>query len=217
MQCQCGKRRAKRACPALGHEICAVCCGTKRLVEIRCPPDCGYLTSARVHPPATLQRQHESDIRFLAPLVHQLSESQHHIFVLLQVVVRKHAAMTLPSINDQDVADAAGALAATLESAGRGIIYEHRPASLPAQRVLADLERFVRELVKEAPRAEREAAVALRALERVARSARSALEADDRAFLRLTERMLRPTAGRDPADSSPPDAPSTEPSRLILP
>ena len=43
----CGKRNARRACPALGHLICAVCCGTKRLTEIACPSDCGYLATAR--------------------------------------------------------------------------------------------------------------------------------------------------------------------------
>ena len=39
----CGERKAKRACPALNRHICAVCCGTKRLVEINCPADCVYL------------------------------------------------------------------------------------------------------------------------------------------------------------------------------
>src|SRR5262245_41334387 len=154
MQCQCGKRRAKRACPALGVEICAVCCGTKRLVEIRCPPDCGYVSSARVHPPAAVQAQPAPDVRLVAPLVHLLSEPQHRILILLQMVVSKHAGETIPSINDQDIVDAAGALASTFESAVRGIIYEHRPASLPAQRLLGDLEGLVHELLKEAPRIE---------------------------------------------------------------
>src|SRR4029079_6022625 len=47
----CGVRRARRGCPALGKQICAVCCGTKRLVEIQCPSDCAYLATAREHPP----------------------------------------------------------------------------------------------------------------------------------------------------------------------
>ena len=49
----CGARKARRACPGVGRDICAVCCGTKRLVEIRCPATCGYLQSARVHPAAS--------------------------------------------------------------------------------------------------------------------------------------------------------------------
>ena len=39
----CGKSKGKRACPALGGEICAPCCGKHRLVEIACPADCRWL------------------------------------------------------------------------------------------------------------------------------------------------------------------------------
>ena len=63
----CSTRPAKRRCPALHQDICAVCCGTKRLVEIRCPDDCAYLASARRHPAATVQRQHELDVALLLP------------------------------------------------------------------------------------------------------------------------------------------------------
>ena len=55
MRCPiCQTRPAKRQCPARGDMICAVCCGTKRLVEIRCPSDCGYLAS---RPPASAGRR----------------------------------------------------------------------------------------------------------------------------------------------------------------
>ncbi|MCK7478268.1 MAG: hypothetical protein M0C28_13315 [Candidatus Moduliflexus flocculans] len=33
----CRQRAARRRCPALDRDICAVCCGTKRLAEIRLP------------------------------------------------------------------------------------------------------------------------------------------------------------------------------------
>ena len=39
----CGKSKGKRACPALGGEICPACCGKYRLVEIACPADCKWL------------------------------------------------------------------------------------------------------------------------------------------------------------------------------
>ncbi len=39
----CGASKGKRACPALGGEICAPCCGKYRLVEIACPADCKWL------------------------------------------------------------------------------------------------------------------------------------------------------------------------------
>ena len=84
----CRRRRARRACPALGQQICPVCCGTKRLVEINCPADCSYLRSAHAYPPAVVQRQQEQDVRFLLPLVHDLSEPQHRIMFQLQAFLR---------------------------------------------------------------------------------------------------------------------------------
>jgi hypothetical protein len=40
---RCGKRRAKRHCPALDAPICSRCCGEDRLVRIDCPPTCPHL------------------------------------------------------------------------------------------------------------------------------------------------------------------------------
>lgn len=39
----CQSKSGKRRCPALDGLICPVCCGEKRLKEIRCPSDCRYL------------------------------------------------------------------------------------------------------------------------------------------------------------------------------
>ena len=39
----CSQRKGKRTCPALGGEICQLCCGKHRLAEIACPPDCRWL------------------------------------------------------------------------------------------------------------------------------------------------------------------------------
>ena len=41
---RCGRRKAKRRCPALGSDLCPLCCGRLREKEIRCPPGCPVLT-----------------------------------------------------------------------------------------------------------------------------------------------------------------------------
>src|SRR5437867_2016399 len=74
----CGQRKARRGCPALNQTICAVCCGTKRITEIACPADCGYLASAREHPAAVVRRQHERDLMAVLPTVRDLSARQQH-------------------------------------------------------------------------------------------------------------------------------------------
>ena len=70
----CGQRKARRACPALGKQICAVCCGTKRLVQIQCPLDWAYLATAREHPAAATIRQQQRDLALLVQFIRDLSE-----------------------------------------------------------------------------------------------------------------------------------------------
>ena len=131
----CRRRRARRACPALGYQICAVCCGTKRLREIRCPSDCTYLVSARTHPPAVVRRQQERDARFLLPIIDGLGRRQYQLFFVVQTTIHRLAETDEMPVNDDVVRDTAQALAATYETASKGIIYEHRPSSLPAERL----------------------------------------------------------------------------------
>src|SRR5436190_11672890 len=161
MKCPlCGRQKARRACPALGQQICTVCCGTKRLTEIQCPADCPYLASAREHPPAaTLRRQHR-DVGLLVNVMRDLNTSQSELFLLVLTFLTRHepaeqpgvpnagpsawdpnaAALGWERIVDDDVADAAAALAATFETASRGVIYEHRPSSRPAARLVTELK-----------------------------------------------------------------------------
>jgi len=208
----CGQRRGRRACPALGRQICAVCCGSKRIVEIACPPDCGYLSSARQHPPAVVQRRQEREGRFLAGVVHGLSETQYHLFLFLQMAVARHASQAVPSLVDRDVADAAGALADTAETAAKGIIYEHRSETLPAQRLAAELKAAI-ESLKTADQAPRDGDLlpALRATAQAAGGAAGAL-GGDRAYVELVGSLFTPTPEDETASAQGP-----EKSGLILP
>ena len=140
----CRERKPKRSCPAVGALICTVCCATKRLVEIQCPPDCVYLASARTHPPAIVQRRQERDVSFIVPLVADLTETQYRLLLMFQSATVKHAASAVPGVRDEDIAAAADAAAATLETARKGIIYEHQAVSVPAQRLTAEFSRHHR-------------------------------------------------------------------------
>lgn len=213
----CGQRRARRACPALGRQICAVCCGTKRQVEIACPPDCSYLSSARQHPAAVVQRRHEREARFLAGVVDGLSESQYRLFLFLQMAITGYAPQSIPALVDRDVAEAARAMADTTETAARGIIYEHQATSLPAQRLLTELKTAL-ETLRQNGRGPREGdlALALRCAERAASGAEAAL-GGGRAYLDLLGNLFRPAPGeKGPSEpAAAPPGPSS--SRLIIP
>src|SRR5687767_11858957 len=142
----CGQRKARRECPALAQTICTVCCATKRLVEIKCPGDCPHLAAAREHPAAVVKRQQERDVAMLLPTIRELTERQHQLFFLFHTAIARHTPDGFARVNDDDVADAAGALAATFETAARGVIYEHAPESMIASGLARDLRTMLEEM-----------------------------------------------------------------------
>ena len=218
----CNSRKAKRACPALGKQICALCCGTKRLVEIACPADCGYLSTARTHPPAVIQRQQDMDRSMMLPLLQGLSERQARLFLMMSALTAQHRAAGLQRLVDEDIAEASGALASTLETAGRGIVYEHQPASLIAARLMSEMKTTLDEVVKNAGSAlERDAAIALRRVEHGAKTMVAARASGahpglaDNEFQQLLARVLAPAPGTAAGEEA---EPATAPaSSIILP
>jgi hypothetical protein len=99
--------------------------------------------------------------------------------MLAQALILQHVKGVSPAPNDTDVADGVASVAATLETAAKGIIYEHRAVAIPAQRIADLVSAAIRDLVTRAgsdgARLERDAAKALRALERTAREAQKEL------------------------------------------
>jgi hypothetical protein len=209
----CGTRRARRGCPALGHQICAVCCGTKRLVQIACPSDCAWLASAREHPPAVAVRQQQHDVGVLLQVMRDFNERQSQLFLLISTFLLRYEAPELQPLIDDDVAEAMAALAATFETSSRGVIYEHRPASLPAERLVGRLKPLLLEAGQGGGTPfERDAAAVLRRVEDAVRDVRASSHDNRRAFIELVARVVR--KGDQPS-SPPPDQAAPPP--LIVP
>jgi hypothetical protein len=188
----CGTRRARRGCPALGQQICAVCCGTKRLTQIPCPADCAYLAVAREHPPAATVRQQQQDVEVLLQGMRDLSERQSQLFFVINRFLQRYEAPGLHAIIDDDVIEAVTALAATFETAARGVIYDHRPAGLPADRLVTALKPVIAAAGQHGGSAfERDAAVVLRRIGDAARERRTASQENSRAYLHLLGRVLK--------------------------
>jgi hypothetical protein len=208
----CGQRKARRACPALGATICPVCCGTKRLVDIKCPADCGYLASAREHPAAVVRRRQEHDVEQLLPTIRHLTERQYQLFFLFHTTIARFTPHGFARLADADVADAAAAIASTLETAARGVIYEHVPQGAPAQALATALKAVLAQVREQGAKVfDREAAIVLRAIEQGARgTVTSAAAATPTAYIDLVARLLDVTASAGPA-------PAPQASPLILP
>lgn len=207
----CRTRRGRRACPALGQEICGVCCGTKRLVEIRCPADCPYLATAREHPPAVQIRREQRDLSLVMELLRDLNQRQSELFFLIAAFLSRYEPPELHSLMDDDVAGAAAALAATFETAVNGVIYEHRAPSPPAERLAAALKPALTEAGEGGGTPfQRDAAVLLRRIADAAGRARDPDTHNPQAFVNLLARVIRKS---DDALPRTKDAPS----RLIVP
>jgi hypothetical protein len=225
----CGGSKAKRHCPALDRVICPTCCGTKRLVEIRCPASCGWLRSARVHPHAAQQRQQEQDATLVIPLIRGLDDGGYAVLMAClpaAVAFRKEAH---PAPLDSDLQAAAAALAATAETATRGVLYEHQAETAVAAR----LARAMSEPLAEAaaagiPRLDVSTAMAMRRVEEAVKDFRRAGEVAPDAYLGFLARVLKPRltdaqtgvdlgSGSDLLSPLPAGAPADDAPRILIP
>jgi hypothetical protein len=148
----------------------------------------------------------------LVELTRDYSDRQAAVFVLVNRTLLDLPSAGLDRLVDADVAEAAGALAGTLETAAKGLIYEQRPASLPAARVVDALRPVLARAGEGRGSAfERDAAFVLRGIERLARDLGQEGSAEGSGYVALVRR----TIGASPPESERPDA--TESPRLILP
>jgi hypothetical protein len=201
----CSKRPAKRACPALARDICPTCCATKRLTEIRCPSDCVHLDAAKKHPAAVVRKQQEQDLAVLiGAMGRRPSDMQLQLFFLVGSIIVRYRPDGLMTVADGDIADAAAAMAGTLEAAGRGVIAELPGGNPVSEGLRRQIDRFLADIGKSGgPSFGRQTAEVLRAVERGARHEAPGVGSDPTAYLALLTRILPPA----PEEASRPGSP----------
>lgn len=120
----CGKRRARRACPAVQGDICSLCCGAEREVSLSCPLDCDWLQEAHRHE-KPLQI---SDERALYPEVTVTEDflETHEELLLFSIHSLLQAALRTNGAIDVDVIAALQALIQTHRTLESGLVYETR-------------------------------------------------------------------------------------------
>lgn len=178
-----------------------MCCATKRLKEIACTEDCRYLDAAQRHPAAVVKRQIDADVTVLMATLGRLSEQQLQLFFLLQSMVISYKPEGLATLMDADVALAAGALAGSLETASKGVIFEESTASMVAEGLRRALKPVIDEVTKGGgARAEREVATVLRGIERGATHHGGHIPEGPTSYLDLVSRVFqqRPQKGPEP-------------------
>jgi hypothetical protein len=112
--------------------------------------------------------------------------------LLINAFFNRYQPPELQPLTDEDVAEAAAALASTLETASRGVIYEHRPASASAGRLATALKQVLDEAgVSSRSSVERDASVVLRRLREAVDGVRAQNPDNQRAYLSLISRVMR--------------------------
>jgi hypothetical protein len=149
----CSDRPGKRYCPAKGSQICAVCCGTKREVEIDCPASCPHLIAGR---------SYEAEKRIPDPELAYKVEKYSNDFVyryaaILDAISRSVVEERLksPWLVDNDVAEVYKSLGATMRTLSSGIYYETLPEGSVRISLFRRLKAQIDELMQPAPDADR--------------------------------------------------------------
>jgi len=121
------------------------------------------------------------------------------LFLLIATFLVKYESPELHPLIDDDVSEAMRALASTYETSVRGVIYDHRPASLPAQRVVSALKPLLADAGKSGGTAfERDVAVVMRRIEQAVADVHAFDRQNRRAFLDLLSRVIPSTDTTEP-------------------
>ncbi|MGE0460209.1 MAG: hypothetical protein AB7Q16_02455 [Vicinamibacterales bacterium] len=152
-----------------------------------------------------IRRQQEMDLTTLvASMGRRLSEPQLQVFFLLASAIVRHRPEAPVTLVDADVADAAGAMAGTVEAAGRGLIAEIAGASPVSEGLRRRLDALLADIGKGAgARFAGDAAEVLRGIERGARHEAPGVGDERDGYLTLLRRVLPPP----PAEARPASSP----------
>jgi len=143
----------------------------------------------------------------LLPTIRNLTGRQRELFFLFQTLIARHRPDGFAKLVDSDVAEAAAAVAATLETAAKGVIFEQAAATLPAQHLATEMKQLLAETRQHgATIYDREAAMVLRAIEQGARTSEGG-GGDGRNYLALMSRLLQSPGPSDGTTTETPASP----------
>ena len=144
--------------------------------------------------------------------VRDLNERQSQLLFLIVTYLVHYEAPELQPLIDEDITQATAAVAATFETALRGVIYEHPAGSPSAERLVNGLKPLLSKAEQGGGTAfQRDACVVLRRIEMAAAEAKKEGAGHRRAFLDMLGRLIQ-TRDRETAEPLPEEAP-----RVIIP
>jgi hypothetical protein len=121
----CSQRSGKRFCPAKAEKICAVCCGSKREIEIDCPSHCSYLRTGWNYE----AEKREPDVDLAAKINQFDDDFIYRMSPVLDALSTEVVSERFQSnwLVDNDLIEVYRALIATMKTLSSGIYYESVP------------------------------------------------------------------------------------------
>ena len=143
----CNSRKAKRYCPAKRNDICPVCCGEKRGIEINCPDDCKYFIEGNQYQQQKLthQRIRKDGAQTYVRRAELYTKSPQLFACIEYALVDAYSSNS--SIKNNDVYMALELIMKTLQSEMKGLIFKHRSEDIIVNELADSLEREIRQIM----------------------------------------------------------------------
>lgn len=147
MKCPvCNTRKGKRRCPALATDICAVCCGEKRRIEIACPDDCSWLERGQRH---EIAREWEDYLRNQDPMkTRRWLAAMQGLLPVIDAIEQGivDAAAVLRSMEPGELADGLSGVRQGYSSEAGGILWQPSSPSPRVELILKTLRESLESL-----------------------------------------------------------------------
>lgn len=100
---RCDLRKARRRCPALGSDLCSLCCGQIREKDVHCPPGCEYLAQHAPYQEKKVLERREATASASASRQREAASDERMKWILFSVESVLHEiASRNPAFKDKD-------------------------------------------------------------------------------------------------------------------
>jgi hypothetical protein len=138
----CDQKKAKRTCPAKNAQICPLCCGTMRVLEISCPESCEYLEAGRKRETEDYQKRLQKlDLASREKYQRVISQYQETI-AHLEYAISKERLLSR-NLKDNDVIQVVDILLDTYRTEDKGILYEKASDDLRIESLRHELRKII--------------------------------------------------------------------------
>jgi hypothetical protein len=138
----CAQKKAKRSCPAKNAQICALCCGRKRVLEVACPESCEYLAAGRKRE-VEEYKQRLQKMDSSKQEKYRITISQHHdVITHLEYAISRERLQSR-NLKDKDAAQAIDLLLDAYRTEDKGILYEKKSDDIRIESLRMELRKVV--------------------------------------------------------------------------